>query len=82
MKNSNQLTIIISKKFKCCDINQVNSLQGGAGMVFSRVAVSQIVGGGKSCECGQPDSPDDMEIGVWATHLGLSITHSDQMHQV
>jgi len=54
---------------------------GGAGMVFSRVAVSQIVGGGKSCECGQPDSPDDMEIGVWATHLGLSITHSDQMHQ-
>ena len=61
-------------------MNEANFHQGGAGMVFSREAVSQVVGGGQ--ECGQPDAPDDMEIGLWATHLGLSITHSDQMHQV
>ncbi len=49
-------------------------------MVFSRVAVQNIVAGGSSCR--SSDAPDDMLIGMCLTTLGLPVTHSPLFHQV
>uniref|UniRef100_A0A673MI07 Beta 3-glucosyltransferase b n=1 Tax=Sinocyclocheilus rhinocerous TaxID=307959 RepID=A0A673MI07_9TELE len=49
-------------------------------MVFSRVAVQNILAGG--CSCRSLDAPDDMVIGMCLTTLGLQVTHSPLFHQV
>ncbi|XP_076876300.1 beta-1,3-glucosyltransferase isoform X2 [Brachyhypopomus gauderio] len=54
-------------------------LTGGAGMVFSRVAVSRILSSG--CSCPSPDAPDDMVLGRCLSRLGLPVIHSPQFHQ-
>ncbi|KHN82330.1 Beta-1,3-glucosyltransferase [Toxocara canis] len=51
---------------------------GGAGMIFSRPAVHQIV---NSCRCPGIDSPDDMIIGMCARRLSIPIIHSASFHQ-
>lgn len=53
---------------------------GGAGMVFSKGLVSQMVKQ-SSCSCHRPDAPDDMLLGSCLGTLGVQLTHSDQMHQ-
>lgn len=49
-------------------------------MVFSRMAVQNILEGG--CDCRSPDAPDDMVLGMCLTTLGLPVTHSPLFHQV
>uniref|UniRef100_A0A671N626 Beta 3-glucosyltransferase b n=1 Tax=Sinocyclocheilus anshuiensis TaxID=1608454 RepID=A0A671N626_9TELE len=55
-------------------------ITGGEGMVFSRVAVQNILAGG--CSCRSLDAPDDMVIGMCLTSLGLPVTHRPLFHQV
>lgn len=43
-------------------------------------AVSAIINGG--FHCNQPDSPDDMMLGLWLRGLGIPIVHSALFHQV
>ncbi|XP_073770192.1 beta-1,3-glucosyltransferase isoform X2 [Danio rerio] len=54
-------------------------ITGGGGMVFSRVAVQNILAGG--CSCRSSDAPDDMVLGMCLTTLGLPVTHSPLFHQ-
>uniref|UniRef100_A0A8C1LZK0 Beta 3-glucosyltransferase b n=1 Tax=Cyprinus carpio TaxID=7962 RepID=A0A8C1LZK0_CYPCA len=54
-------------------------ITGGGGMVFSRVAVQNILAGG--CGCHSSDAPDDMVLGMCLTTLGLPVTHSPLFHQ-
>ncbi|XP_043106432.1 beta-1,3-glucosyltransferase isoform X3 [Puntigrus tetrazona] len=54
-------------------------ITGGGGMVFSRVAVQNILAGG--CGCRISDAPDDMVLGMCLTTLGLPVTHSPLFHQ-
>ncbi|KAL1266461.1 hypothetical protein QQF64_002136 [Cirrhinus molitorella] len=54
-------------------------ITGGGGMVFSRVAVQNILAGG--CGCRSSDAPDDMVLGMCLTTLGLPVTHSPLFHQ-
>ncbi|XP_016119254.1 beta-1,3-glucosyltransferase [Sinocyclocheilus grahami] len=54
-------------------------ITGGGGMVFSRVAVQNILAGG--CGCRSSDAPDDMVLGMCLTALGLLVTHSPLFHQ-
>uniref|UniRef100_A0A672NZS3 Beta 3-glucosyltransferase b n=1 Tax=Sinocyclocheilus grahami TaxID=75366 RepID=A0A672NZS3_SINGR len=49
-------------------------------MVFSRVALQNILAGGYSCR--SLDAADDMVIGMCLTTLGLPVTHSPLFHQV
>ncbi|KAG7255996.1 hypothetical protein CRUP_012389 [Coryphaenoides rupestris] len=53
---------------------------GGAGMVFSRTAVTKILSGG--CSCYHDDAPDDMVLGMCLSTLGVPVTHSPLFHQV
>ncbi|KAJ0061601.1 hypothetical protein NL108_005723, partial [Boleophthalmus pectinirostris] len=52
---------------------------GGAGMVLSRVAVSEIVSSG--CSCYTLDAPDDMELGMCLKTLDIPVTHNPLFHQ-
>ena len=58
-------------------------LGGGAGMVFSRGMVTEILkDNGKQCTCPKPEEHDDMYFtGVCVASLKGSIIHSDQFHQ-
>ncbi|KAG7269644.1 hypothetical protein CRUP_016435 [Coryphaenoides rupestris] len=53
---------------------------GGAGMVFSRTAVTKILSGG--CSCYHDDAPDDMVLGMCLSTLGVPVTHSPLFHQL
>jgi len=53
---------------------------GGAGMVFSKALVALMVKQ-KACQCNKPDAPDDMHLGACLGSVGVTMTHSDQMHQ-
>lgn len=52
---------------------------GGAGMVLSRVAVSEIISSG--CRCYSLDAPDDMELGMCLKNLNIPVIHSPLFHQ-
>lgn len=60
---------------------------GGAGMIFSRAAVSKlrpvVDGGGahRVCRCPKADSPDDMHIGSCLANAGIPLTHVRGLHQ-
>ncbi|KAM3934753.1 beta-1,3-glucosyltransferase [Leptodactylus fuscus] len=54
-------------------------ITGGGGMVFSKVAVKKFVG--SKCRCYSNDAPDDMVLGMCASGLGISVTHSPLFHQ-
>ncbi|XP_050977747.1 beta-1,3-glucosyltransferase isoform X3 [Labeo rohita] len=54
-------------------------ITGGGGIVFSRVAVQNILAGG--CGCRSSDAPDDMVLGMCLTTLGIPVTHSPLFHQ-
>ncbi|XP_073439276.1 beta-1,3-glucosyltransferase isoform X1 [Dendrobates tinctorius] len=54
-------------------------ITGGGGMVFSRAAVKDFVG--SKCRCYSNDAPDDMVLGMCASGLGFSVTHSPLFHQ-
>ena len=49
-------------------------------MVFSREAVTRLMGSG--CKCYSDDAPDDMVLGMCLNALALPITHSSLFHQV
>ena len=53
---------------------------GGAGMIFSRGLVEKIVAN-KYCRCPDKQTPDDMHIGSCLATLGVSMIHSDRLHQ-
>ena len=53
---------------------------GGAGMIFSRGLVRKMLAN-KWCKCPTPDHPDDMHIGSCLATLGVSMVHSDRLHQ-
>ncbi|KAG9348476.1 hypothetical protein JZ751_002211 [Albula glossodonta] len=48
-------------------------------MVFSRAAVTRLLGSG--CKCYSNDAPDDMVLGMCLNALGLPVTHSPLFHQ-
>uniref|UniRef100_A0A8C6TWP8 Beta 3-glucosyltransferase b n=1 Tax=Neogobius melanostomus TaxID=47308 RepID=A0A8C6TWP8_9GOBI len=52
---------------------------GGAGMVLSHVAVSEIISSG--CRCYSLDAPDDMELGMCLKNLNIPVIHSPLFHQ-
>ena len=52
---------------------------GGGGMVFSRKMVTTMVKG--RCECGSPDSPDDMHLGMCMAKLGMGIKYRFYKYQ-
>ncbi|KAJ8404724.1 hypothetical protein AAFF_G00335870 [Aldrovandia affinis] len=54
-------------------------ITGGGGMVFSRAAVTRLLGSG--CKCYSNDAPDDMVLGMCLNALGLPVTHSPLFHQ-
>ncbi|XP_046892205.1 beta 3-glucosyltransferase a [Hypomesus transpacificus] len=54
-------------------------ITGGGGMVFSREAVTRLMGSG--CKCYSDDAPDDMVLGMCLNALALPITHSSLFHQ-
>ncbi|XP_044140898.1 beta-1,3-glucosyltransferase [Bufo gargarizans] len=54
-------------------------ITGGGGMVFSRAAVKEFIG--SNCRCYSNDAPDDMVLGMCASGLGISVTHSPLFHQ-
>lgn len=54
---------------------------GGAGMIFSRALVKKMMQREEVCQCTAPDTPDDMHIGSCLAALGVSMVHSDRMHQ-
>ncbi|XP_075055058.1 beta-1,3-glucosyltransferase isoform X2 [Mixophyes fleayi] len=56
-----------------------NYITGGGGMVFSREAVREFIG--SKCRCYSNDAPDDMVLGMCASGLGISVTHSPLFHQ-
>ncbi|KAG8584922.1 hypothetical protein GDO81_004826 [Engystomops pustulosus] len=54
-------------------------ITGGGGMVFSKAAVKEFIG--SKCRCYSNDAPDDMVLGMCASGLGISVTHSPLFHQ-
>ncbi|XP_063807832.1 beta-1,3-glucosyltransferase isoform X2 [Pseudophryne corroboree] len=48
-------------------------------MVFSREAVRKFLG--NKCRCYSNDAPDDMVLGMCASGMGISVTHSPLFHQ-
>ncbi len=35
----------------------------------------------EECKCPKPDTPDDMQLGLWMRHLGINATHESGFHQ-
>lgn len=54
-------------------------ITGGGGMLFSRVAVVQLLS--SSCKCYSNDAPDDMVLGMCLNSLRVPVTHSPLFHQ-
>lgn len=56
---------------------------GGSGMIFNVELVKKLVEKSKThCQCATPDQPDDMHLGACLANLGLTMIHSDRLHQV
>jgi len=56
-------------------------ITGGGGIIFSREAVEKLLGSPGGCGCPEPDTPDDMHLGICAARAGLVLTHSNRFHQ-
>jgi UDP-glucose:O-linked fucose beta-1,3-glucosyltransferase len=56
-------------------------ITGGGGMIFSIGMVDKIVESESSCSCPSRDAPDDMQLGICISNLGLSLVHSPRFHQ-
>lgn len=51
---------------------------GGSGMFFSPAAARLL---SRECRCPAADSPDDMVVGMCASHLNVPVVHSAALHQ-
>ncbi|XP_074031248.1 beta-1,3-glucosyltransferase isoform X2 [Leptinotarsa decemlineata] len=55
-----------------------NYITGGAGMVFSKPLLLEII---KNCRCPSENSPDDMYLGYCISKMGVQVTHVPGFHQ-
>jgi len=52
-------------------------------MIFNYELVKKLIEMSEThCRCVTPDQPDDMHLGACFANLGLTMIHSERLHQV